>query len=1067
MAAILLTSVAACLAMPAQETTATLYGSVVDPNEAVVSGTRVTATNELTGFDRQTTTDENGHYTLPLLPVGKYELSAEADGFRRYVQKGITLTVNQAARIDIELAIGAVSETIEVVSEAGLVNTLNGAVGQVVNQRNIAELPLNGRNFLQLATLQAGIAPGTFVISEFTPGHPGQVPFSANGLRQQSNNFLLDGADNNDGFLGTAASVPSPDALQEFRILTNSYSAEYGRGGGAVVNIVTRSGTNDFHGSIFEFLRNEVFDARNFFFTGVPALKQNQFGGTLGGPIRRSRTFFFGSYEGFRLRQGITASAVVPSVLERRGDFSRSTTKPLDPTTRQPFPNDIIPPERINPIAGNIMALYPAPNRGTNQLNSTRNGSTNTDQLLTRVDHAVSRQNTFSARYFFENGRSLKPFTTPPPINVPGFPFGDKFRFQNLVLSDTHTFSPQLLNEARIAYSRTRTVFNQPEFTVDPRTLGFTFPVVGQPNMPLLTLSGLTTIGTSFETNGLRRDNIFQFQDHLTYIRGKHNLKTGVDVFRNQFSLREDNSNAGSFTFSGAFSRNPIADLLLGLPASFSQANAGEPAYFFSTYVQPYIQDDVRLSRRLTLNLGLRYEVNLPVNEKFDRLVGFRPGRQSQRVPNAPAGLLFVGDPGLEHLIETDLNNLAPRVGFAWDVHGDGKMSVRGGYGIYYDVLLGTLYGNFVVSAPFTTTVRVNAPEDFSDPFNGHSPFAGGAIGLSFPSFLQLNVIDGGYRSPYDQQWNLSIQRELTRGLVMEVGYLGTKGTHLPGTRVLNTAQFVPGNSTPRNIDQRRPYAPAFGQILNYQSTFDSNYHALQLTVNKQLSRGLSFLAAYTWSKTIDDGSFPTGRRAIRAGTIAQNQDDLRAERGLSIFDIRHRFVISYLWEIPVFRSQRGVVGRVLGGWQLNGITTFQSGRPFIVQDSSDPNLDGVASDHPDVIRNPNLPADQQKVDRFFDTSAFVRVPPGTNRFGTAGRNIVIGPGYNNFDVSLIKNIHFGERAGAAFRWEVFNLFNHANFDNPGGGAPANDIASPVFGKLQSTVPNSERIMQFALKLGF
>ena len=1050
----------------AQETTATLFGTVRDQQKASVAKTRITATNEQTSFSRGTVSDENGNYILPLLPVGNYELTAEASGFQKYLQTGITLTINQVARADIELIVGSLAEVVQVTSETGLVNTQNGTLGQVINQRKIQDLPLNGRNFLQLATLQAGITPGISLISEFTPSHPGQVTFNANGLRQQSNNFLLDGADNNDGFLGTAAGVPSPDALQEFRILTNAYSAEYGRGGGSVVNVVTRGGTNDFHGSLYEFFRNDVFDARNFFSSKVPALKQNQFGGTFGGPIRKDQIFFFGSYEGFRQRQGITASSVIPSLLERAGDFSKSATKPVDPITRQRFANDVIPASRINQIAGNILALLPAPNRGPNQLSATNNGSTDSDQFTARIDHNLTRKDNFSARYFYENGSSFKPFTNPPPINVPGFPFSDNYRFQNLVLSDVHNFSPQVINELRFAYSRTRTCYNKPGYQIDPKSLGFNYPILGGANIPLIFMSGLTAIGTSSETNGLRRDNIFQYQDHVTYLRGRHNLRAGVDIYRNLFSLREDNSNNGSFNFTGAFSGNPIDDLLLGLPARFSQASPGAPAYFSSTYFQPYLQDDFRLSRRVTLNLGLRYDLNLPVKEKYDRLIGFRPGKKSELVPNAPTGLLFQGDSGLGQIFKTDKNNFAPRLGFAWDIFGDGKTSLRGGYGIYYDIVLGTLYGNFVVSPPFTTTVNVSSLRSFSDPFGGTSPFSGGAPGLIFPQFLTINVIDPDYKTPYNQQWNLSVQHELTKDFLIEVGYVGTKGTNLPGTRVLNTAVFGPG-ATARNVDQRRPFGPAFGQVLNFQSTFDSSYNSLQVTANKRLSRGLSFLAAYTWSKTIDDGSFPTGRRAIRVGTLAQDQNNLRAERGLSNYDARHRFVVSYLWEIPIFRAQKGLVGHLLGGWQINGITTLQSGRPFVIQDSSDPNFDGVASDRPDVIHNPNLPADESTVDHFFDAGAFVRVPAGTNRFGNAGRNIVIGPDYKNFDLSLIKHFGLWEKARGEFRWEVFDLFNHPNFDNPGGGAPANDIASPVFGRLQSTIPNSQRIMQFALKLNF
>ena len=1057
-----------------QQITATVYGTISDANQAALNGAKVIVTNEETGFQRTAVSDKGGNYSFPLLPVGQYDLSVEANGFQRYLQKGITLTLNEEVRLNAELKVGAISETVEISTEASLLNFEQGSVGQVIGRAKIADLPLNGRNFLQLASLQAGVTPNVTTITEFTAGHPGQTNFSVNGLRAQSNNFLLDGTDNNDGFLGTAGGVPSPDALQEFRILTNAYSAEYGRGGGAVVNIVTRSGTNKYHGSLYEFFRNDVFDARNFFSANVPKLRQNQFGGTFGGPIRQNKTFFFGSYEGFRRIQGAVAASVVPSLLQRQGNFG-ATARIRDPLltgncsatdATACFPNGQIPLNRFNPISVKILALLPPPNRGPNSLASVGNGTTDSDQFLARVDHAFTNKDSLSGRYFFENGKALKPFTTPPPINVPGFPFRDDYRFQNLAVSETHVFSPSLIYEFRFGYAYTRTNFNQAAYKIDPVALGFTFPVIGDANIPLIGITGLTTFGTSFETNGERKDNIYQFKNHLTYVHGRHTFNTGVDVFRNLFDLREDNTSVGNFNFRGGVTGNAIADFLLGQPTSFTQASPGAPAFFRSTYVQPFIQDDFRLNRRLTLNFGLRYELNLPVEEKQKRLIAFRPGEQSQIVPTAPRGLLFEGDAGVKQIIKTDRNNFAPRVGFALDVFGNAKTSLRGGYGLYYDILLGTLYGNFVVSTPYTTLVNGTTPRNFADPFTGASPFRNGAPTGLFPNLLTLNVLDANYESPYNQQWNLSLQREITKDFVLEAAYVGTKGTHLPGTRVLNTGVFTP-TATAQNVDSRRPFGPAFGQILNYESTFYSNYNALQLTANKRISRGLSFLAAYTFSKAIDNGSYPTGRRAIRVGTIAQDQNNLNGEKGLSSFDTRHRFVVSYLYELPFYRSQEGVLGKILGGWQFNGITAFSTGKPIVIQDSSDPNRDGVASDRPDVIRNPNLPRGQRTVNMFFDTGAFVRVPGGTNRFGNAGRNIVIGPGYRNTDLSLFKRFSIKERAQVEFRWEVFNVFNTPNFDNPGGGAPSNDTASPVFGSLQSTLPNSERNMQFAIRISF
>jgi len=1049
----------------AQEITATLRGTVVDASKGVVRDAKVTATNTLTGIGRFTKTDQNGAYVLPLLSAGPYELVVEATGFERFVRKGITLSVNQQAVVDVELSVGSLSEVVQVVGEAPAVNIVQGATGQVIGSTATHQLPLNGRNYLQLAMLQSGIAPRSIAVIEFTPTLPGQQIFSANGLRPQSNSFLLDGADNNDGVLGTAAAVPSPDALEEFRILTNAYSAEYGRAGGAVINVLTRSGSNDLHGSVFDFLRNQTFDARDFFSSNVPPLTQNQFGGTLGGPLRRNRTFFFVSYEGFRNKQGVTASATVLTMAERQGDFSRSSLKPRDPTTGQLFPNHQIPAFRISPIAQRILGLVPAPNAGGNRLISTVNGDTNSDQFLLRGDHQVSKRNTLFARYFYQGGTIAKPFTAPPPVNIPGFPYQDEFGIQNAVITDTHTFQPNLIHVARFTYSRMRTVNNHPAYRFDPVTLGFRYPGVG--NIPTILLSGLTTMGTSSSTDNLRRDNTFQFQEKITYLRGPHTIRFGSDAYRNRFSLRGDTSVNGSFSFSGGFTGSPAADFLLGLPSAFNQGRPGEAAYFYSTFLQPYIQDDIRVTRRLMLNFGLRYELNLPASEGENRLIAFRPGLKSQRYPDAPVGLVFQGDAGVGRVVRTKKNNWAPRVGFAWDVFGDRRTSVRGGYGIYYDAPLGAIYGNLAFTVPFTVVASGTALYNFADPFGGQSLFGNSGAGVFFPPLLSLHVIDSDYTIPYSQQWNLTVERELPTGVVFSAGYLGTRGVHLPGTKVLNTALFVPGNSTARNVDQRRPYAPAFGQILDFISAFDSNYHSLQLSANKRWSRGVAFLTSYTYGKAIDNASFPTGRMAVRVGTLVQNQNDFRSERGRSNFDQRHSLSFGYVWDLPVFRSRSGFLGSVLGEWRLAGIVSIRSGQPFIIQDGSDPNLDGVASDRPDLIRNPNLSPGLRTLQRFWDTAAFVRLPSGTNRFGNAGRNIVIGPNYRNFDASLVKRFRLRERGDLQFRWEVFNVFNRANFANPSGGSPTNDISSPLFGQITSTLPSSQRIMQLALRVTF
>lgn len=1055
-----------CASLPAQQTSGALRVRVLDPSGSVVAGARVTVAAQATDLRRTAVTGNAGEALLNWLPVGAYDVRVEADGFAPGQRRGLVVTVNQELLVSFELAVAGRAEIVEVVAAVSEVNLASGASGQVMERKAVQELPLNGRNFFELAVLQAGVAPRGPAVTESTPVLPGQQGFSANGLRPQSNNFLLDGADNNETGLGSAAAVPSPDSLQEFRILTNSYSAEFGRGGSAVVNVITRSGGNQLHGSAYNFLRNDAFDARNFFSPSVPNLTQNQFGATLGGPVRKDKTFFFGAYEGYRSKQGQTASATVLSALERQGDFRQSPVRPRDPNTGQPFPDGVIPASRLSPISQNILRLIPLPNTGRNQLISVEDGILDANQFLVRADHHLSDRSRLQARYFHQRSDIAKPFTFPPPVNIPGLPYRDSARIHNVLLGYTTMLFPAVVFETRASYARFDSLNNSPDFQIDPVPLGFRFPFTGPANLPMILPSGLTSFGTSTSTDARRRDNRYQWQNHLSWQRGRHTLKFGAEIWENRFNVREDSSVYGSFNFTGGVAGSAAADWVLGLPSRFVQGKAGEPAYFRSPFWQFYAQDDLRLTRRLTINLGLRYELNQIPREQQDRLVAFRPGVQSRRLPDAPPGLLLEGDPGVERVIRTTRTNFGPRIGLAWDPLGDGRTSLRAGYGIYFDPLLQVVFTNLGVNVPFTVTAAGTTPRNFADPFSGQSPFRPGGPRLFYPTFLSLTTVDPDYRTPYTQHWNLSLERQWPGNLVVTAGYLGTRGTRLPGTHILNTGQFGPG-ATAQNVDQRRPFAPAFGPVLNFHSRLNSSYHSAQFSVSRRYSSGLTLLSAYTFAKTLDEGSFPTGRLAIRIGTLPQDQTNFRAERGLSNFHQQHRFTFSEVWDLPLWRTPRHAIGRVLGGWQLASIVTAASGQPFVIQDGSDPNLDGVASDRPDLIRNPNLPKAERTLARYWDTGAFVRVPGGTNRFGNAARNVVIGPSLTNWDASLSKRFALSERWGITFRWEVFNVLNHPNFANPWGGSPTNDVSSPLFGQIQSTVPNNQRIMQLSLRVAF
>ncbi|MGC8761954.1 MAG: TonB-dependent receptor domain-containing protein [Bryobacteraceae bacterium] len=1053
-------------ALLAQQTSGALRVRVQDPSGAVVPGARVIVSAEFTDVRRDVLTGSTGEAVISWLPAGSYTARVEADGFGGGERRGLQISVNQELLVSFTLAVAARQDVVQVASEVSEVNLASGSSGQIMERKAVQELPLNGRNFLELAVLQAGVAPRGPAVTESTPVLPGQQGFSANGLRPQSNNFLLDGADNNETGLGAAAAVPSPDALQEFRILTNSYSAEFGRGGGAVVNVITRSGGNEYHGSVYNFLRNDAFDARNFFSPDVPNLTQNQFGATFGGPVRKDKTFIFAAYEGFRRKQGQTASATVLSALERQGDFRQSPVRPRDPATGQPFPEGVIPASRLSPISQNILKMIPLPNAGRNQLISVEDGILDADQVLVRGDHQLSERQRLQLRYFRQRSDIRKPFTFPPPVNIPGLPYTDFATVHNALAGYTATVTNAMVFESRLSYARFDSLNNSPDFQLDPAALGFRFPFTGKANLPMILPSGLTSFGTSTSTDARRRDNRYQWQNHLSWQRGRQTLKLGAEVWENRFSVREDSSVYGSFNFTGGVAGSAAADLVLGLPSRFTQGKASEPAYFRSPFWQFYVQDDIRLTPRLTVNLGLRYEFNQTPREQQDRLVAFRPGVQSRRLPDAPAGLLLEGDPGVESVLRSTRTNFGPRIGFAWDPMGDGRTSVRGGYGVYFDPLLQVVFTNLGVNVPFTVTAAGTTPRNFADPFSGQSPFRPGAPALFYPNFLSLTTVDPDYRTPYTQQWNLTVERQLAGNIVVSGGYLGTRGVRLPGTHILNTGEFRAG-ATAQNVDSRRPFAPAFGPILNFHSRLNSNYHSAQFSASRRYSGGLTLLTAYTFSKTIDEGSFPTGRLAIRIGTLPQNQNDFRAERGLSNFHQQHRFTFSSVWDLPLWSRPSRAIQRLLGGWQLASIVTAASGQPFVIQDGSDPNFDGVASDRPDLIGNPNLPSSERSLARYWNTAAFVRLPSGTDRFGNAGRNVVIGPSLVNWDASLGKRFAVGDRWGVTFRWEVFNVLNHPNFANPSGESPTNDVSSPLFGQIQATIPNNQRIMQLSLRISF
>ena len=1059
------------------QTTGTIIGHVKDPSGAVVPGALITITAPATGFSREVTTGDAGRYIVPRLPVGTYSVSAEKEGFKRGTRGNVVIDVAENVRVDITLQVGSRTEVVEVLASTVKIETRVATLGVTVDKRRIVDLPLNGRNFLQLAVLQPGATPGLQLSTNNTAPTPGGSANSpqVNGLRGQSNNYLLDGANNNEAFLGEAGFLPPPDALQEFRILTNSYSAEYGRGGGSIISVVTQSGSNEIHGTVYEFLRNDKLDARNFFASEVSPLRRNQFGFSLGGPIQNDKTFLFGSYEGFRESRGVPLAATVPTALEQSGDFSQSAVQPIDPSTGSPFPGDIVP---IAPIGQNIISHYPLPNdpSGDPIHNFQGQRPSDRDNFLIRVDHTISDKQTFMGRYGFVDGEGQTPRVSANfggIINLPDFRALDTFRFQNVTLADTYIFSPSLINTVRLSYNR---YAGQAFFAADPaitiRDLGLQYAVAVEDALalPQIVVPGITAAGYSTSGPTDRAENTFQLGDDIVYLRGKHSLKFGAQVQRIRHTLLSPQAFGGILAYFGGNTGNAIADLLIDDPTfAFQGAGSGDRDWR-SFWTQLYIQDDFRVAPRLTLNFGLRYELRTPYKELRNRRATFRAGVQSTVFPAANEGQLFFGDPGVtDTTVELRKKNFAPRFGFAWDICGDASTSLRGGYGIFFDTASFFILHQSVVAPPFLSFYAGFGP--LSDPFASNPIVTPGSTLAPFSAPYQLTFMEPNWRVPYAQQWNLTFERQLPADFLFQAAYVGTTGRNLPGAKNINSPIHIPGVdpvtglpfSTAGNAQSRRPF-PNYAVLLQLSTEFNSSYNGLQLGLRKPFSHGLSLGVAYTYSKVEDSFSVPGPFRAVlnQTASLVATYDDLSLEKGRALFDVRQRFVVNWIWEIPAFKGQGGFAEKVLGGWAVTGIMSAQTGFPFSVFDTRQPSCVAFdyALDRTDLVGDPN--SGPRALSEWFNTSAFVPLTACSATRGNAGRNIVEGPAIQNWDLGLIKRTPIGETVNVEFRAEFYNAFNHPNFD-----LPVNDIASPVFGSIRSTVPGNEREIQFGIKVNF
>lgn len=1049
----------ACLVAPPfahAQATGAISGTVKDESGAVLPGVMVEATNVGTNSTRSATSGADGYFTIQLLSPGVYTVKSSLQGFTAATRSGIKVTVSETSLVNFSMKVGGQTETVEVTAEAPLIETSNATLGVVVDEKKIVDLPLNGRNFTQLGTLIPGVvAPPAGLggqAGDATPGGFGNATggFNVNGQRNQSNNFLLDGATNNDTFNTGFVLRPPPDALQEFKILTHSYSAEYGRNSGSVVNVVTKSGSNDWKGSLWEFNRSDDFTAYNHFALKSqpkPALKQNQFGAALGGPVKKDKLFVFGYYEGYRNQQGITNNLLVPSAAQRSGQFAAAI---LDPTTGAAFPGNLIPANRIDPIAAKLLADFmPLPNNGANYTVSPT-VTDNRDQFGARADYKMSDKHSMLARYMQSNTERITPRTTAPSDQAA------VAKLQDMMLSSTYIFNPNVINVARASINK---IDAQPQLTSGKTNSEYGINV---PNtnplatgLPSIAITGFPGLGDPQQPFVQRNNDVFQLADDVSWLHGRHSLKFGGDVRRERMFIAFINRPNGDYTFSGAITGNALADFLLGYPAQFrrttQQATQDAVGWTYSAYAQ----DEYRVNDRLTLNLGLRYELARPFYEKNDAIVTIDPGKQSTKFPQAPAGLLYPGDPGIPRGgYKPDKNNIAPRVAFAYDPTGKGRTSIRGAWGIFYDTLAGQgdLFQAGVLAPPFTPLLELNATR--ANPFlRTNNPLASVAGGPSlFPPALTIIGWGPEFKTPSAMHYNLTVQQQFGESIGVEFGYVGSRGRNLPMFMEINPI-----------INGVRKY-PAFALLRPTFSVAESWYNSAQASVRMRPTRGLNFLASYTLGHAIDHISglnIGGEARPVLPVTIGDNasiQAALDQEKGDALFDVRHRFVVSFGYELPKLDSKSPATRAILGGWQLNGIFQAQTGFPFTVTDA----VLGVAgmTNRPDMTCDPNSGGAGTEL-QFFNTSCFTRrAVANTAGLSSQPRNAVRGPGFNRTDLSIFKTFSFAKQRAVQIRIEGFNIFNHPRYGNPVlASAAAN------FGRL--TTSDDGRIIQFGAKFSF
>ncbi|MDW5266230.1 MULTISPECIES: carboxypeptidase-like regulatory domain-containing protein [Acidobacteriaceae] len=1057
------------------QSTGSIRGTVSDPTASIVPEASVVVVNTATGLSRTGETNGEGLFVFPDLPIGSYTLQIAKSGFQTEKREAINLLTGQILGLNITLTIGSQSQSVTVSADTQQIQTTTSTVSTSVDQKQMQDLPLNGRNPLQLTSL----TPGAVLTNTGTEsGQQDNTGLAVNGLRATQNNYQLDGALYVNRFFDSVPILPDPDALQEFTIQAANFSAEYA-GAGALVQLSTRSGGNKIHGSAFEFLRNTSLNARNYFQQTVPPFKLNQFGGTVGGPIIKDRTFFFFSAEDMQQRSSPNPISIqVPTAAELKGDFSALLAQGIaiyNPTTSTPYAGNIIP-TAIDPLSGAVAKNYLTPlasNPTTGIFNSTSNSNIDRTQYLVKVDHAVSSNNHFSTRYFYVQDNFQRPFNAPL-----GFFAANLFRNQSLTLSDTHIFSNTLTATVYASAGRfARTQIPEAPGLQSLQDLGQNVPL--GTNVPIFpgiraNISGFVDV---FSGGALTQDpTSFEYKAQIVKVLGAHTFSFGGSFERTRINANDYSYVPGDNTFNGQRTAAPagatlptgttksgsaLADFYLGLDSQFFQDN-GRKFYLRENRPALYVQDDWKWTKNLTVNGGLRWDPWLPPIDLNETLVGFEPGVQSTIAPGAPLGLVFNGDAGIQpSIFRKNYTDFAPRIGFAYNVAGEGKTVVRGAYGLFYGFPEGLLYQRTDAAQPINLYLNIVNPPAWDDIYAGYpggDPFPRAHVSTDqFATYKFLLPFSGGVLNPkskvgYTQDYNLTVEQQFGSNLAMSLAYVGNHALHIMGSRQFNPSIYAPG-ATAGNETARKLY-PGLGAVEIADSYEYAIFNSLQLNVTRRVSHGLTLLSNVVWSKTIDNTS-----SATEGNTGPPNPLNLNSARGPADFDQNVRFNASANYQLPKFNVNK-FTGAIVNGWQANAIISLQTGLPFTVLSGTDRSLSGIGNDYADVVPgvNPSRPAGYTRIQKYFNTAAFTSAALGT--FGDVHRNSLRGPGYEDVDASLFKDVFNQSRIHGQFRAEVFNALNHTNLSNP-----VSTVSSGTYGQITSS--GSPRVFQFGAKILF